>query len=141
MEYISEQKYLIISPRKLRPIVEIIKKLKPSQALEKVSFIKKRGSEYLYKVIKSAIANAYQKGSSAEKLIFKEIQIMEGPRLKRGRPVSRGRWHPIKKRMSHIRVVLIEQNSKLQMSNAKLKQQDKVTKTKKKGVKKDVTKN
>src|SRR3990170_5358140 len=50
--------------------------------------------------------NAKVKNISADLLKFKEIQINEGPRLKRGRPVSRGRWHPHKRRMSHIRVVL-----------------------------------
>jgi len=91
MEIKSEQKHLIISPRKLRPIVDVIKK---------------RGSDLLLKVIKSAVANALQKGVSITELKFKEIQIGEGPRLKRGQPVSRGRWHPIKKRMSHIKIIL-----------------------------------
>ncbi|WKZ25245.1 MAG: 50S ribosomal protein L22 [bacterium] len=107
MEYKSEQKHLIISPRKVRPVVDVIKKMTPLKALENLPFIKKRASEYLYKVIKSAVANASQKGADVNSLIFKEIQIGEGPRLKRGQPVSRGRWHPIKKRMSHIKVILV----------------------------------
>lgn len=107
MEYKSEQKHLIISPRKVRPVVDVIKKMSPAKALENLPFIKKRASEYLYKVIKSAVANASQKGADVNSLIFKEIQIGEGPRLKRGQPVSRGRWHPIKKRMSHIKVILV----------------------------------
>ena len=78
----------------------------PMKALDQLPFIKKRASEFLFKVIKSAVANAMQKGADANNLIFKEIQIGEGPRLKRGQPVSRGRWHPIKKRMSHIKVIL-----------------------------------
>ena len=107
MEFKSEQKYLILSPRKIRPVVEVIKKMTPIKALEKLPFIKKRASEFILKVIKSALANASQKGVNAEDLIFKEIQIGEGPRLKRGQPVSRGRWHPVKKRMSHIKVILV----------------------------------
>lgn len=107
MEFKSEQKYLILSPRKIRPVVDLIKKMTPIKALEKLPFIKKRASEFIFKVIKSALANASQKGVNAEDLIFKEIQIGEGPRLKRGQPVSRGRWHPIKKRMSHIKVILM----------------------------------
>lgn len=107
MEFKSEQKHLIISPRKVRPVVDVIKKMTPVKALDNLPFIKKRASEYLYKVIKSAMANASQKGADINNLIFKEIQIGEGPRLKRGQPVSRGRWHPIKKRMSHIKVVLM----------------------------------
>jgi large subunit ribosomal protein L22 len=106
MEFKSEQKHILISPRKLRPIADVVKKLKPTKAVEVLPFIKKRGSEILYKVVKSALANATQKLVDVNTLIFKEIQIGEGPRLKRGQPVSRGRWHPIKKRMSHVKVIL-----------------------------------
>ena len=106
MEFKSEQKYLLLSPRKIRPVVDIIRKLTPNKALEVLPFIKKRASEYVFKVIKSAVANASNKGVDINNLVFKEIQIGEGPRLKRGIPVSRGRWHPIKKRMSHIKIIL-----------------------------------
>ena len=106
MEIVASQKYLLLSPRKIRPVVELIKKMTPLEAVEKLPFIAKRASEPLAKVIKQALANARNKGLADSDLTFKEIQIGEGPRLKRGRPVSRGQWHPIKKRMSHIRVVL-----------------------------------
>ena len=107
MEFKSEQKHLLLSPRKIRPVVDVIKKLTPVKALDVLPFVKKRASEFLFKVIKSALANAVQKGADVNSLVFKEIQIGEGPRLKRGNPVSRGRWHPIKKRMSHIKVILM----------------------------------
>lgn len=106
MEFKSEQKHLLLSPRKIRPVVDVIKKMTPVKALDVLPFVKKRASEFLFKVIKSALANAQQKGADVNSLVFKEIQIGEGPRLKRGQPVSRGRWHPIKKRMSHIKVIL-----------------------------------
>jgi len=106
MEIKSEQKHLIISPRKVRPVADAIRKLSVQKAIDMLPFIKKGGSELLLKVIKSAVANALQKGVGVTELKFKEIQIGEGPRLKRGQPVSRGRWHPIKKRMSHIKVIL-----------------------------------
>ena len=106
MEIKSEQKHLIISPRKVRPIADVVKKLSVQKAIDSLPFIKKGGSDLLLKVVKSAVANAQQKGIGITELKFKEIQIGEGPRLKRGQPVSRGRWHPIKKRMSHIKVIL-----------------------------------
>ena len=106
MEIIATQKFLTMSPRKIRPVVEVIKKLKPTEAVEKLPYLAKRAAEPLMKVIKQAIANARNRGLSDTDLTFKEIQIGEGPRLKRGRPVSRGQWHPVKKRMSHIRVIL-----------------------------------
>lgn len=108
MEFKSVQKYVITSPKKLREVAVLLKKLKPEDAVNKLPFLQKRAAEPLLKVIKTAIAQAGQKGITSDKLIFKEVQINEGPRLKRGRPVSRGRWHPYKRRMSHIRVVLAE---------------------------------
>lgn len=109
MDFIATQKYLLLSPRKLRVVGSLAKKMKPSDAVTKLPFTHLKAAEPLIKVIKSAIANAKAKGTSEDELIFKEIQIGEGPRLKRGMPVSRGQWHPIKKRMSHIRVVLTTQ--------------------------------
>ena len=104
--YIATQKYLLESPRKIRLVVPLIKKMKPVEAVEKLPFVQKRAAGDLAKVIKSAIANAKAQGVSDADLVFKEIQIGEGPRLKRGRAASRGMWHPFKKRMAHIRVVL-----------------------------------
>lgn len=106
MEIIAEQKYLLLSPKKIRPVVEVIKKLRPVEAIAKLPFITKKASEPLAKVIKQALANARNKGLSENDLYFKEIMIGEGPRLPRGQAVSRGQWHPIKKRMSHIKVIL-----------------------------------
>lgn len=105
-EYKATQKYLIGSPRKLRAVVSLIKKMKPVEAIERLPFASRRAAGDLAKVIKSALANAKNQGVSEADLIFKEIQIGEGPRLKRGRAASKGSWHPFKRRMSHIRVIL-----------------------------------
>ena len=105
-EYKATQKYLLMSPRKIRLVVALVRKMKPVEAVEKLPFVQKRSAADLAKVIKSAIASAKAQGVSETDLIFKEIQVGEGPRLKRGRAASRGRWHPFKRRMSHIRVVL-----------------------------------
>jgi large subunit ribosomal protein L22 len=114
MDIKAEQKYILLSPSKIRPLAKLVKKMKPAEALEKLPFVAKRASEPIVKVIKSALANARARGLMETDLIFKEIQISEGPRLKRGNPVSRGQWHPIKKRMSHIRVVLTTLKSEIQ---------------------------
>jgi len=137
MEIKAEQKFLLISPRKIRPVVDLIKKMKPEEAVERLVFINKRGAVPLAKVIKQAIANARQKSLENSVLSFKEIQINEGPRLKRGRPVSRGRWHPVKRRMSHIRVVLTtqlkSQNSNVKTERAKEQEKTELKKDDKKG--------
>lgn len=105
-DFKATQKYLVESPRKLRAVVALVKKMKPVEAVERLPFASRRAGADLAKVIKSAIANAKQQGVSDMDLIFKEIQIGEGPRLKRGKAASRGRWHPFKHRMAHIRVIL-----------------------------------
>jgi len=86
--------------------VGLIKKMKPAEAVEKLPFAHKRAGAEIAKVIKSAIASAKNRGVGEGDLVFKEIQVGEGPRLKRGKAVSHGLWHPFKRRMSHIRVIL-----------------------------------
>lgn len=111
--YIATQKYLIESPRKLRLVVAMVKKMSPLEAVDKLPFVGKRAAGNLAKVIKTALANARNQSASDTNLVFKEIQIGEGPRLKRGRAASRGRYHPYKHRMSHIRVVLTEKKAEV----------------------------
>ena len=115
-QFIATQKYLLMSPRKIRLVVAVIKKMKPVEAIEKLPFVQKRAGVDLSKVIKSAVASAKNAGVSETDLVFKEIQIGEGPRLKRGRAASRGMWHPFKRRMSHIRVVLTTLNKQINKS-------------------------
>lgn len=122
MEIIAEQKYLLMSPRKIRPVAKNIKKLSPIRAIEVLPFMAGKASGVLLKVIKSAMAQAKERGVGDNSLSFKEIQIGEGPRLSRGQPVSRGQWHPIKKRMSHIRVVLMT-TEKLENSKTEIKKE------------------
>ena len=71
--------------------MRVIKKMKPAEAVEKLPFVQKRAGAELAKVIKSRHGHRPKmQGVSETDLIFKEIQIGEGPRLKRGRAASRG---------------------------------------------------
>ena len=106
MNIIQTQKFIRVSPRKLREVSDLARGMSPNEAIEKLPFTGKRAADPLIKVIKTAIANAKDRQIPTNELTIKEIQIGEGPRLKRGRPVSRGRWHPYQRKMSHIRVVL-----------------------------------
>ena len=123
MEFVSEQKYCRISPTKVRPLASFVKRMEVDKALEILSLVPKKGSIFLLKVVKSAVANAVQKGFSISDLEFKEVVINEGVRFKRGRPVSRGMWHPYVRRTSHIRVVL--QSKSVNKNKADIKQQEK----------------
>lgn len=103
----AEQKYVRLSPRKLLPIARSVRSLSVDEALLKLRFLNKRGAPVLAKVIKQAVANATNNLKlKKEDLSFYTIQILKGPYYKRWRPVSRGRAHPIKKRTSHIKVIL-----------------------------------
>ena len=128
-EFISTQKFVRMSPKKIRVVVNAIRKMSPEKAVEVLPYAGKRAAEPLAKTIKSAIANARIQGAKPEDLEFKEIQIGEGPRLKRGLAAPKGRYHPVLKRMSHIRVVL---TTKSQIPNSK-SQISEVKKTVKKG--------
>jgi len=106
MEIKATQKFVITSPRKLREVAALVRGLSPKDAVERLPYVQKRAAEPLRKVIRTAIANAKQANVDVEDLSLKEIQINEGPKLKRWRAGARGRAKPYAKRMSHIRVIL-----------------------------------
>ncbi len=102
----AEQKYIRMSPRKVRLVANSIKGLNPKDAIVHLSFLKKAAAVPVAKTIKQAIANATNSNLKEEDLRFKTIQVGEGATLKRWRAVSRGRAHKILKRSSHIKVIL-----------------------------------
>ncbi len=107
MEIKSTQKYVRTSPRKLRLVADSVKGFSPQSALIKLDFMEKSASQLVGKVIKTAVANAKNNfGLDGSQLIIENILINPGPTLKRGRAVSRGQHHSIKKRTSHITVSL-----------------------------------
>ena len=111
MEAIATQKFVRMSPRKLRLVADMVREMSPAEAMEILPFLNKRGSTPIRKVIQTAVANASQKGASPDTLKFKEIQINEGSRMKRFRAVSRGRAHGYVKQMSHIRVIVTDEGA------------------------------
>ena len=107
MQVTAIAKNVRVSPQKVRLVVNEIKKMLPGDAVKMLDFTPKRAAKPLKKVVMSAIANATNNNNLDEKsLTFKEIQVGHGLAFKRYRPISRGRVHDIKKRTSHIRVVL-----------------------------------
>lgn len=107
MEVTAESRFIKVSPRKVRLVVESIKNLPLAQALERLKLIKKSASLPILKALTSALANATNNFKLAkETLRIKKIEVGEGGAFKRFHPIARGRVHPYKKRMSHIRIVL-----------------------------------
>ncbi|MFZ5365687.1 MAG: 50S ribosomal protein L22 [Patescibacteria group bacterium] len=115
MEIVAKSRYTRISPRKLRLVADSIRGMNSKQALVLLSQAGKRG-EWLSKTLKQAIANAQNNFSlKNEDLKIKKIEVSEGPIYKRFQPVSRGQAHPIKKRTSHIKVILEAEAEKKKM--------------------------
>ncbi|MDD5551993.1 MAG: 50S ribosomal protein L22 [Candidatus Pacebacteria bacterium] len=99
-----------IAPRKIRLIADLIRGKTLEDAKREIKFYKKRGSLPVSKILDSATANAKNnldlKNEEVKKLFIKKIVVEEGPKLKRWRPVSRGSANEIKKRTSHIKIIL-----------------------------------
>ena len=107
----AQLNYHRISPRKIRTVAGLISGKKVSEALAQLNFLSKKSSLPLAKLLKSAISNAKNnfKIEDGDKLMIKSITVNSGPVLKRYVPRSRGMANMIKKRTSHVTVVLGEQ--------------------------------
>ena len=115
MESKATTRYIRMSPRKIRRMATLIKGMDYGDAKGVLTFTPKAASQVLLATMKSAAANAISQEGSAkikvENLYVKDIQIDAGPTLKRIRPVSMGRAYRIRKRTSHINVVLAEKET------------------------------
>lgn len=93
----------------MRLVVDGIRSLMPQDAVTALEALPKSAAQSLSKVIASAIANAKQKQKSTRPLFFRKIEVMEGPAMKRWHAVSRGTAHAYKKRMTHVKVILTDE--------------------------------
>ena len=136
MEVIAKSKYIRISPKKLNLVAAAVTHLPVSEAKMILANLDKKGARPLLLTLKQGEANAVKNfGLSSETLIIKSIEIGKGPTYKRGRPVSRGQWHPILKRTSHIKMVLTGEKAKENKENKENKKKNESKK--KKGGKKN----
>lgn len=109
MEASATFKYIRVGPRKLRRIVDQVRGQEVQKALDLLKFDRKPAARDVSKLIRSALANADQKGGfKLDALYIKKIQVDQGPILKRWIPRARGSASSIHKKMSHITVVLEE---------------------------------
>ena len=110
MESKAILKYAKVTPRKVRRIAPLIKGKKAGDALTNLRFLPHRGAQVVAKVLRSAMANAEQKKvADPETMKVKNVLIDQGPTMKRMKPRAMGRADIIRKRTSHITVVLDEQ--------------------------------
>ena len=107
MQVTASISYIRTSPRKLRLVADAVRHLDLSRALLMLKHLRERAAGPVFKALKQAQANAVNNFKLAkDKLEIKTIEINAGPIYKRGRAVSKGRSHSIKKRTSHIKVVI-----------------------------------
>ena len=102
-------KFARISSRKIKIVADLIKGKNAIEAMNILKFTPKAGSDILAKLLKSAISNAENNnGLSADNLIVTEVFANQGPTMKRLMPKAQGRGARIRKRTSHVTVVLKE---------------------------------
>lgn len=109
MEIIAKTRMIRISPTKVRLVGDLIKKKNVNEAIGMLTFMPQKASFILKKLLNSAIANAKQnKYIDIDNLYVKNVMVDGGPTLKRFLPRAMGRATKIRKRMSHITMVLDE---------------------------------
>jgi large subunit ribosomal protein L22 len=115
MEAKAKARFLRMSARKIRRVADLIKGKKVDQALDILAFTPQVAALPLEKTIRSATANALSVTGTAklkaEDLFIKKVIIDGGPIMKRIRPTGMGRAFRIRKRTSHITIVVADQST------------------------------
>jgi len=104
----AKLRYLRVSARKSRLVVDLIRGKGVDDALNILTFTRRAACEPVRKLIESAISNAEEQDANVDLLFVSEIYVDEGPTLRRFRPRAMGRATRINKRTSHITCVLAE---------------------------------
>jgi len=109
METKAAARFIRISPRKIRLVMDQVRGKKVEKAINQLTFAPQKGARILKKLLNSAVANAEQDTNvDVDTLYIKQIYANEGPTLKRWRPRAQGRATKIRKRTSHLTVILDE---------------------------------
>jgi len=107
VEIIAQLRNLRMSPKKIRLVTDVIKGMDVDGALLQLQYTQKRSAPIVFKLLKSAIANAQHNNNiSADKLRVKNVIVDEAIALDRWKPAAFGAAHPFKKRGSHIRLIV-----------------------------------
>ena len=126
MESITYLKDIRISPKKMRFFLPEIKKMSPSQAVDVLMYNPSKPAAIFYKSIKSAMNNAKQTLKVGDDLLqFKTLLVEEGQKMKRYQPAGRGTANTIRKRFSHIKIVLVAKEATSKQLSGKKEEKDK----------------
>ena len=109
MESKAVAKHIRVSPRKARQVMDLIRGKDVANANAILKFMPNKGAEIISKVLNSAIANAeHNYEMDSNNLYVSKAFVDQGPTLKRFKPRAQGRADSIRKRTSHITVVVAE---------------------------------
>ncbi|MEI6154492.1 MAG: 50S ribosomal protein L22 [Deltaproteobacteria bacterium] len=109
MEIVARTRMVRISPRKVRIVGDVIKKKNINDAMGMLMYMPQKAAFILKKLLDSAIANAKQKKYvDVDNLFVKNVIVDGGPVLKRFLPRAMGRATKVRKRSSHITMILDE---------------------------------
>ncbi len=107
METRARARFVRISPRKARLVVDMVRGKNAEKALNILALSPKKAARIVTKLLDSAVANATRDGTAdVDSLFIKRIFVDQGPTLKRFRARAMGRGTRIKKRTSHLTVIL-----------------------------------
>jgi large subunit ribosomal protein L22 len=100
-------RFVRVTPMKARRVVDLVRGLEVDEALSLLRFAPQAASEPVYKVLESAVSNAVSgEGLDRSSLIITKAMVDDGPTMKRFRPRAQGRAARIRKRTSHLTVVV-----------------------------------
>ncbi|NEZ46621.1 50S ribosomal protein L22 [Clostridium niameyense] len=109
MEAKSIVRYVRMSPRKIGVVLDLVRGKDVNEAFAILKYTPKDAAEVVYKALKSAVANAENNlNLDANSLYISEVYACQGPTLKRYQPHAQGRAFGIKKRSSHLTLVVKE---------------------------------
>ena len=109
MEVKANLKFARIGAQKGRLVADLVRGRDVNEAIRVLTLNKKKGAGLVRKLIESAVANAEQKRViDVDNLYVKSISVDQGPALKRFRPRAQGRAFMVKKKLSHINLILDE---------------------------------
>jgi large subunit ribosomal protein L22 len=114
MKVRAQAKYVRQSPYKVRRVLDLVRGLPVQEAEDLLRLTQRGATDPVAKVLRSAVANAeHNHALDADDLVVAEAYADEGPTLKRYRPRARGRATRIRKRTSHITIVVSDMNEEV----------------------------
>ena len=108
MEAIAKKRFIRQSPYKIRFVLKTVKGMNVNDAINKLSLTNKKASIYIEEVLKASISNMMNNNNveNSDNLFIKTAYVDEGPVMKRFRPAAMGRATGIRKRTSHLTIII-----------------------------------